>query len=261
MFVAVSAAADGRVDFLAQRLHYPPLNGLPDDFRIRTQAALNLGATDDDGAVDPLCQSLNGDPSDVVRHADASSLKRLGRASALPCLKQRLDAEPTESVKVAIQRAIESLEGSSSSGSPGGSVPPGTHFYISVGTTTNNTTRPRAEIDALVQQAIRSKLSSMGGYAFAPPGESPDAARGVINGNNLHGYYISPLVQPFDYSNGGLKISVKLAVFTYPGKDYKGDSTASGGEDGVQRGDKSSENDVLTAVMQSATEHFAGGFH
>jgi hypothetical protein len=245
LLVAGAALADGRVEFLARRLRFPPPEGLPDDPRVRTQAALNLGGTDD---------------VSVVRHASAAGLKRLGRPAGLPCLKQRLDAEGDESVKVQIQRSIEALEGNSS-GSPGGSVPAGTRFYVSIGTTTNNTTRSRGEIDGIVQAAVRGKLQSIGGYAFAPPGESPDAARGVINGNNLHGYYLSPSVARFAYSGGTLRVTVKLAVFTYPGKDYKGDAPGSGSADGVQAGDTSTENELLQGVTQAAAQLFAGGFH
>ena len=165
-------------------------------------------------------------------------------------------------MKVQIQRSIDALQGGGSNGgASGGSVPAGTRFYIAIGTTTNNTTRGRSEIDGLVQSAIRGKLQAMGGYAFAPPGESPDAARGVINGNSIKGYYLAPLVNRFQYTGTTLHVTVKLSVFTYPGKDYKGDATAGGSQDGVQQGDKQSENDVLQAVMEGVAEKFAGGFH
>src|SRR5579864_4991122 len=71
-----SARADNRTQFLAERLKYPPVAGQPDDFRVRTNAALALGATNDDDAVGPLCGGLD-DPSDVVRQAAAVALKRL----------------------------------------------------------------------------------------------------------------------------------------------------------------------------------------
>src|ERR1700728_3896217 len=77
--------ADGRTAFLIDRLKYPPAAGQSDDFRVRTNAALQLGRTDDDAAVQPLCDALN-DPSDVVRLAVAAGLKRLARPAAVPCL-------------------------------------------------------------------------------------------------------------------------------------------------------------------------------
>lgn len=250
------ALADSRIDFLADRLK----NG--DDVRVRIQAALSLGASDSDAAVDPLCGGLANDSSDVVRHACAVALKRLARSSALPCLHARLDTEPVESVKVQIQRTIESLEGGGGGGNGGGgAIPAGSRFYIAVGLTTNNTSRPRNDIDRIVQAAIRSKLSSMGGYAFAPPNEAPGAANQVINANNLKGYYLGPVVSRFEYNGGTLKCSVKLTVFTYPGRDFKGEATSSTSIDGVQQGDSATEDQLLDAAIQSAAGRFAGGFH
>ena len=95
----VAARADSRTDFLIQRLQ-------SDDFRVRTNAALALGATNDDAAVNPLCGALE-DGSEVVRQASAVALKRLLRASSLACLKRRLDAEKNDSVKLQISRAVE----------------------------------------------------------------------------------------------------------------------------------------------------------
>src|SRR5579859_8034928 len=68
---ASDAAGDGRTDFLVQRLK-------ADDFRVRTNAALALGATNDEAVVPPLCDAL-ADASDVVRQAAAVALKRLNK--------------------------------------------------------------------------------------------------------------------------------------------------------------------------------------
>ena len=71
--------ADDRVAYLAERLRYPPPSGEADDFRVRTNAALALGATSEEGAIAPLCAGLD-DPSEVVRQAVALALKRLARS-------------------------------------------------------------------------------------------------------------------------------------------------------------------------------------
>ncbi|MEO6420067.1 MAG: HEAT repeat domain-containing protein, partial [Polyangiaceae bacterium] len=77
--VGSNARADNsRVTFLTERLQ-------SDDFRVRTQAALALGAVDDDGAVTPLCRALS-DSSEIVRQISAAALKRLARPAALGCL-------------------------------------------------------------------------------------------------------------------------------------------------------------------------------
>src|SRR5258708_26074591 len=118
--VAAEAHADSRVQFLAERLHYPPQSGQIDDFRVRTNAALALGASDDDGAVSPLCGGLD-DPSDVVRQAAAVALKRLGPTSAVDSLKRHADVKSKQTVKAEIQHALDTLD--SGGGSGGGSAP------------------------------------------------------------------------------------------------------------------------------------------
>src|SRR5580693_7727938 len=129
------ASAAGRVEFLAERLRYPPPAGQADDFRVRTNAALALGATDDNDAVVPLCDGL-GDPSEVVRQAAAVALRRLARTSSLDCLRRRFPAETNSAVKLQIQRAIEVVEGAgggSGGGSSGGNTAPyvaGAKYYV-----------------------------------------------------------------------------------------------------------------------------------
>src|SRR5215472_3461592 len=104
LMVTVAAHGDSRVDFLSERLK-------SDDFRVRTNAALALGATNDDAAVSPLCGAL-GDGNDVVRRAAVEALKRLARSSSLDCLRRRASVEPNGSIKSQIQRAIESIDAS-----------------------------------------------------------------------------------------------------------------------------------------------------
>jgi HEAT repeat protein len=48
------------------------------DFRVRTQAALSLGSSDDNKAVEPLCRALD-DSKSAVRAAAAAALGKLGR--------------------------------------------------------------------------------------------------------------------------------------------------------------------------------------
>lgn len=246
--------ADDRMAFLIERLKYPPSAGQPDDFRVRTMAATQLGRTNDDGAVQPLCDGLR-DPSDVVRLAVAAGLKRLGRAAAIPCLKDRLAVETNDAAKTQIQDAINAI---------GAAAPPATvanaKFYVALSKISNNTGRPPAEIDAVVLTAIRDKLNGLGGYQIAPAGETPDAARAVISNRHLKGYYLFISVDKFDYSGGNLRVKVKLAVSTYPGKDLKGEVPVSPVQSGVQPGDKTSEDNLMTLAAAHAVELFAQSF-
>src|SRR5262245_36442837 len=79
------------------------------DFRIRTQAALALGASKNGGAVEPLCASLS-DANTTVRTAAAAALGKLNLGGS-ECLNARLASEQSESVKAAIQRALQQIGG------------------------------------------------------------------------------------------------------------------------------------------------------
>lgn len=127
---AATAEADSRTSFLISRLH-------ADDFRVRTNAALALGATNDDDAVQPLCGAVS-DGNEVVRQAAAAALKRLGKSAALPCLKARLSVEGNADVKLQLTRAIGALESGGGGGGPPANVA-NAKFYVSVSITSNST--------------------------------------------------------------------------------------------------------------------------
>jgi hypothetical protein len=250
--------ADGRTAFLIDRLKYPPAAGQSDDFRVRTNAALQLGRTDDDAAVQPLCDALN-DPSDVVRLAVAAGLKRLARPAAVPCLNARIAVETNDAAKTQMQQTVTAIGASGGGGGGGGNVA-NAKFYVALSRVTNNTGRPQAEVDTVVLGAIQAKLASLGNAQLAPAGESATAARGVIAGRHLKGYYLSILVDKFDYSGGSLRVKVKLAVFTYPGKDLRGEVPVSPVQSGVSPGDKSSEDNLMGLAAGHAVELFAQSF-
>jgi hypothetical protein len=252
------ARADDRTSFLIERLK-------SDDFRVRGQAALQLGRTNDDAAVQPLCGAL-GDDSDFVRNAAVAGLKRLGKASAVPCLQSRRAVESNEAAKTQIDQAIAALSGGGgggSSGGGGGGGPtnnPNAKYYVALSKITNNTGRPDAEIDAVVLGAIQSKLGELGKYELAPAGQSPAAAQAAMSGRGLKGYYLSIVVSRFDYSGGNLKVKVTLTVFSYPGKAMRGDVPVSPVQSGVSPGDKSSEDNLMQMAAAHGVELFAQSF-
>lgn len=257
---APEAAGDGRTDFLVQRLK-------AEDFRVRTNAALALGATNDDGVVQPLCDAL-ADPSDVVRQAVAAALKRLSKPSSLPCLRARVGAEQTAAVKLQITRAIEAIEANGGGDTGGAATPsqapkvvPGAKFYVALSPVANATGRPQSEIDRVVLGAIRGKLDALGTYQLAPEKESADVARATMSKRKLKGYYLSIGVDKFDYSDGNLRVKVKVAVFTYPGKDLRGEVPAGLTQTGVRPGDKSAEDNLMDMAAGRAIELFAQNFN
>ncbi len=266
VLIASTARADGRVTFLSARLKYPPAAGLPDDFRVRTNAALALGATDGDDAVAPLCGALE-DPSEVVRQAVAVALKRLARASSRDCLQTRASVETNASVKVQIQRALDAIGGAggpSNGSSGGGGDSPASaanaKYYVSVSHVTNNTTRSATDVERIVHGAIASKLAELGEYQLAPSGESNDAAKAAVAKRRLKGYYLGVSVDKLDYSDGSLHVRVKIAVFSYPGRDLRGEVPASATYPGARPGDSGAEEQLMSVVAARAAELFAQNF-
>ena len=256
------ARADERTNFLIDRLKYPPGPGQADDPRVRGQAALQLGKTNDDVALRPLCEAL-GDPSDFVRVAAASGLKRLARAGGLPCLKGRLAVESNANVKTQLQQSIDALGAAGGGGGGGGGEPAAVanaKFYVSLSTITNNTGRPQAEIDAIVVAAIRAKLTSLGTYQVAPARETPDAARAAMSSRKLKGYYLSILVDRFDYSDGNLRVKVRVSVFSYPGKALRGEVPISLVQSSVSPGDKAAEDNLMGIASGAAIDQFSQAF-
>lgn len=258
--LAARASAEGRVAFLSQRLQFPPAPGQVDDFRVRTNAALALGATNDDAAVTPLCAAFT-DPSDVVRQAVAVALKRLARSTALDCLKGRAALETSAGVKDQIRRAIDAIDSASAgAGAAPPSAPANARYYVALSKVTNHTTRTGSEVERIVHDAIVSKLGESGTYQVAPDGESPAAAKATLTKRQLKGYYLSISVDKFDYSDGGLRVRVKIAVFSYPGRDLRGEVPSGATLPGARPGDKASEDQLMSVVAARATELFAQNF-
>jgi len=261
------ALADGRSQFLADRLKYPPGAGQPDDFRVRTNAALALGATNDDDSVAPLCMAL-ADPSDLVRQAVALALKRLARGSSAECLRRRLAVEASGAVKQQIQIALEAVEATSSSGGGGAATgaPSAPRFmanakyYVSISSVVNDTRRPSAEIGRVVHDAVASKLAQLGGYQVAPVGESKEAAKAVIAKRKLKGFYLAVSVDKPDYFEGSLRVRLKIAVFSYPGKDLRGEVPAGATLPGATPGDNGAEDQLIGLVASRAAELFTENF-
>lgn len=259
VLTASMASADDRVQFLAARLAYPPSPGQKDDFRVRTNAALALGATDDDAAIAPLCSGL-ADPSEVVRQAAAVGLRRLARASSIPCLKERASNETSARVKAEITRALDSLKGTRGGTSPAPGLAANAHYYVAVSHVANHTSRPTAEVDQLIRDAIGSKLQESGQYQLAPPDETQESAKAAIAKRQLKGYFLAVSVEKFEYSDEGLRVRVKVAVFSYPGRDLRGEVPASGMLPGARPGDRSAEDQLMSVIAARAAELFSQSF-
>jgi hypothetical protein len=242
LVAAPSVRADSRTAFLISRLR-------SDDFRVRTNAALALGATHDDAAVQPLCGAVS-DGNEVVRQAAAAALNRLHKPAGLPCLRARLAVEGNARVKLQLTRAITALEASSAP-----SHVANAKFYVSVAVSNNSTGHDGAKILG----TIKNKLGALGGYQIAPRSESPAAARSVMARGNLKGYYLA-VSASLTNTDRGLKALVRIAVFSYPGRDLRGEVAPYAIAPGAKRGDASTEDSLLQAVAERAVEQFSQNF-
>ena len=180
----------------------------------------------------------------------------------VPCLQSRLESESNDGVKIAISRAIESISAGSGGGGGGGGDDkikdnPSAKYYIALSTIANSTGRSQPEVESVVVKAIKSKLEAAGTVQLAPTKETADAARDTMKKRKMNGFYLAIAVDKFDYSNGNLRVKVKIGVFTYPGKSLLGNVDKALTKEGVSSGDKSSEDQLLDMAAGLASEQFA----
>jgi hypothetical protein len=249
----LAQADEDRLKFLSDKMK-------DGDSRVRTSAALALGASGEDGAVEPLCGGLD-DGEDVVRQAAAVALKRLNKARSLGCLKAHEPTEQNEAAKIAITRAIEAIS-SGGEGGGGGSDPvkdnPNAKYYVSLSTVANQTGRAQAEVEKLVLTSIRGKLDASGVVQLAPSTETPDKAREVMKARKLKCFYLALAVDKFEYTpEGNLKVKLKIGVFNYPNKALLGNFDKGLTAQGVTNPDKASEDRLLELAAGLAAEQFA----
>ena len=191
--LTAGAIAAPSVAYLAEQLR------TSDDYRVRTQAALALGASGDDAAVKPLCDAL-GDANASVKVASAAALGKLGKPAGLPCLKAALRRESAASVKSQIEKSIATLGaqgGGAAQAAPATPPPPGadTKFYVAI-QVTNKTGRSAAEVDAIVRGAMQDKILAKRGYAVAPKAETAAQGGQVVKSKRLKGFFLVATVEP-----------------------------------------------------------------
>jgi hypothetical protein len=226
------------VDHLVQNL----ANG--SDFRIRTQAALALGASKSRRAVQPLCSGLD-DSNATVRAASAAALGRL-RMGGTECLQKRLASESNDIVKSTIQKALDPVFTSE------------TKYYLAIGKTNDKTGRAGDEIDGIVHGAMAAAASALPMFAVAPSGETlADAKRRLAGHGSVKSYFLSPRITAPDYSGGNLTVKLEIAMFSYPDRSLLGNYTTKLTEPGVSSGDRDSENDLIKTAAERALDKFS----
>lgn len=225
-----------------------------EDFRVRTQAALALGASKSDRALSPLCTAL-ADPNTTVRAASAAALGRLGLPGGQSCLEKRQAIETSEVVKATIQKALDLLKGGAGGGEP--EFVADTRFYIAIGKTTDKTGRGTAEVDGIVRAAMTAKVSQTPGFLAAPAGETPAEAKRRLGAHSkVKGFFLSPVITA-EYADDNLKVKIDVAMASYPDKNVFGNFSFFLKEAGVAPGSTADENDLIRSVAERAIDKFA----
>ncbi len=214
------------------------------DFRVRTQAALALGASKSRRAVEPLCTGL-ADPSATVRAASAAALGRL-RLGGSECLQKRLAIETSDTVKSTIQKALDPV------------FTTDTKYYLAIGKTTDKTGRSGEEVDGIIHGAMAAAATLLPAFAMAPPGETlADAKRRLSLYGRVKSYFLSPRISAPDYSGGNLTVRLEIAMFSYPDKALLGNYTTKLTKSGVASPDKETENDLIKTAGERALDKFS----
>lgn len=243
------AQAEDRVSRLADQL------ANSDDFRVRTQAALALGASKSKRAVQPLCSGLD-DASTTVRAAAAAALGKLNLGGGA-CLKRHLGQESSSSVKATIRKALALIEA-------GGEAPEGpavdasTRYYIAIAKTADKTGRSGSQIDGMVRSSMQKAVQSLDGYVVAPSNETASAAREVVaKFKKIKGFYLAPKVMPPQYNGGNLVVKVEISIFTYPDKTLRGSLPIKLTQQDVSSKDTAAEDELIRMAAERAIQKFS----
>jgi hypothetical protein len=252
------ARAGQDVAYLIQQLR------TSDDYRVRTQAALALGASGDDAAVKPLCDAL-GDTNGAVKVAAAAALGKLGKPAGLPCLRAANAKETNASAKAQQDKSIAALEkagppassGGSSPSAPAAPPPPGpdAKYYVAI-QVTNKTKRSAADVDAIVRAAMQDKLLAKKGFAVAPKTETSAQGGQIVKQKKLKGFFLVATVEPPVYAGGDLTQVVRVTMWTYPDKTLQGELAPKLTQSSTSPGDVESETALMKMCAENAIESF-----
>lgn len=219
------------------------------DFRVRVQAALQLGKAADERALEPLVAALD-DPNESVRAAAAAALKHLGDARAIEPLKdRRLDR--SKAVREQIRDSLVAL------GKVEASAPP--KVLVQLGSMKNQTTVKGRAIEAQLATESRKKLGELPGVeVLADKADSKRTARE----KKLPLVLVSGQIQKLKASREGSEVvysaRVEYVLHTMPDQSIaaKVSGSASGTltEAEAKNGTRAAElrHEVLVAAIASA---------
>jgi hypothetical protein len=228
--------ADERSDYLVRLLQTSAA------FRVRAQAAISLGNGTPDPAVTSALSAALSDENAAVRAAAATSLGRVGDASALASLRDA-ERDPESAVRTAATAAAAAIQSRAARGetatvargsgaTPDPSVPNvPLRYYVGIGQPNVTGTLSPAVVSGL-RSVVERRLGTIGGIAVAPDGESVSAAQRELRRRSLAGFFLDISVTLESLPNGSVRARVSVVVQDYPGRNVRsilsGSATASG---------------------------------
>jgi hypothetical protein len=235
LLLATSAIASDRLTDLATKLRTDK------DFRVRTQAALALGVSQSERAVQPLCAGLD-DENHTVRAASAAALGKLRRGGN-DCISRHLATEQHPKVKEMLTKVLHRLEQPVLP-----SIGPETRYYVAIGPTTNKTSGTDGDIESMVREALNKELAKDRSLAIAPSDETVDQAEALLKKHKgVKSIFIWPKLQTSD-EGGSLSFKLSFSLFSYPDKALK----ATLGQNARMPGARSNDLEALQQLMESA---------
>lgn len=240
LIISSASAAPSHVNRLIERLE----NG--EDFRVRVQAALELGKTKSTQARRPLETGLD-DGNAAVRAACAAALKVLGDADALPAL-ERHKKDPSPAVRSQIKSSIAALKAVTSVSKDKPKI------LLKLGRM-RDAKGVRSGLLGEVEQTSRKKFEELPGIRVMDA--EPDAASG-----RLPVVMVTGQVRKFKTSRQGNNVvysaSIEYMVHRMPEQAIAGtvsgsaSTTASRAESKDRRRSAELKRAVLSAAVESA---------
>lgn len=244
---AAGTRADPRTTVLAEQLK-------SDDYRVRTQAALALGASADEAAVKPLCDALV-DANASVKTAAAAALGKLAKSSGLKCLEAAITKETVPAVKTTMQKSIDGLKNTSTTAAAPPAPGKDAKFYVAIDIT-NKSGRPSAEVEAIVRAAMQTRLLGKSGYSVAPKGETVSQGGTIVRGKKLKGFILMATVEAPVYAGGSLSVKLSIAMATYPDKAIQASFSPKLTQSNTPSNDPKSEDALFKLCAESAVDSF-----
>lgn len=235
--VARPAHASPKTNALATKLK-------DSDFRVRTSAALALGASKDADAVQPLCGAL-GDGTDIVRQSAAAALKKLAEPDAVGCLEARATSESAPAVKKQIDATLSFLRALPEPTNPQAK------YYVAIGPISSSVELPKDALEAVLRGTAKGRLKQYGTFQLAGKSETAAQSGAAIKKRKLKGFYLTVNVKSAKVA-GGTRFTTSVAIFTFPAKALKASVPGS-----AISNTASTDDEALRLAFEGALESFA----